>query len=167
MVRECALTLALSLSSTGCSLVLDFSGDVKPPVDAPYSMAECDYKEPNDTRDTAAPLELTDVGPGAICSTMMGVDDHDFYKVTIPANSTVSFKITYNFFATGDIDLQLTDTTGAVLSSSRGFDNDELITCPGASPPCVMLAPGDYILEVFPAQPAMSNRYDIQIAVTP
>ena len=167
MVRGCAPVLALSLS-TGCSLVLDFSGDVKPPVDAPYSMAECNYKEPNDTRDTAATLELTDVGPAAVCPTTMGVDDHDFYKITLPASSQVSFKITYNFFATGDIDLQLSDTAGAVLSSSRGFDNDEVITCPGSSPPCVgPLAAGDYILEVFPAQPGMSNRYEIQIGVVP
>jgi hypothetical protein len=166
MLRECAFVVALS--SSGCSLILDFSGDVKATPDAPYSMAECNFKEPNDTRDTAIALDVTDVGPAAICPTMMGVDDHDFYKVTLPASSQVSFKITYNFFASGDLDLQLTDAAGAVLSSSRGFDNDEIITCPGSSPPCVgPLAAGDYILEVFPAQPGASNRYDIQIGVTP
>jgi hypothetical protein len=80
----------------------------------------------------------------------------------------VQFKISYNFFATGDVDLQLTDASGAVLSSSRGFDNDEIIACPGSSPPCVgPLAAGDYVLEVFPAQPGMANRYDIAITVTP
>jgi hypothetical protein len=168
MVRECALALALTLSSTGCSLVLDFSGDVKATVDAPYSMVECDYKEPNDTRETAAVLDVAEVGLAAICPTMMGVDDHDFYKITLPASSMVQFKISYNFFATGDVDLQLTDAGGAVLSSSRGFDNDEIIACPGSSPPCVgPLAAGDYVLEVFPAQPGMANRYDIAITVTP
>ena len=169
MVREGAIALALSLAS-GCSLILDFSGDTRPPVDAPFTMAECMYKEPNDTRETAAELVVTDIGPAAICPRdgSTGVDDHDFYKITIPTNTITSFKITYNFFATGDLDIQLTDAGGNVLSSSRGFDNDEVITCPGSSPPCIGPLPaGDYLLEVFPAQPAMGNRYDIQIGVTP
>ena len=166
MVRECAIA-ALALSS-GCSLILDFSGDSKPAIDAPFSDAECAFKEPNDTAATAATLELTDVGPGAICPPAGGGDDHDFYKITVPTNMSLSAKITFVNSTTGDLDLKLSDAAGTMLSSSRGFDNDEQIVCPGASPPCAgPLTPGDYILEVFPAAPGAGNRYDITLSITP
>jgi Bacterial pre-peptidase C-terminal domain len=167
MVRECAAALVVWLGS-GCSLILDFSGTTKAPPDAPFSDAECAFKEPNDTAQSAVALALTDVGPAAICSTTMGVDDHDFYKITVPTSTVVSAKITFVQFATGDLDLKLTDAQGTVLASSRGFDNDEQITCPGSTPPCAgPLAAGEYILEVFPANPGMANRYDLAITVTP
>ncbi len=167
MVRECAFALALPLVG-GCSLILDFSGSTETPVDAPFTQTECAFKEPNDTIDTAAQLELTDVGPAAICSTMMGVDDNDFYKITLPTNTAVSIKVSFVSFAGGDLDLKLTDAQGGMLSASRGFDNEELIVCPGSSPPCAgPLAAGDYVIDVFPAQPGMANRYDIAITVTP
>lgn len=170
MLRGCATALwvAPCLAASGCSLILDFSGETKPPVDAPFTDVECAFAEPNDTLATAATLAVTDVGPAAICSTAMGVDDHDFYKLTIPDNSSTTFKITFVTFATGDLDLKLTDAQGTTLASSRGFDNDEEILCPGASPPCAgPLAAGDYFLEVFPANPGMANRYDLAITVTP
>jgi hypothetical protein len=170
MVRECRRALALGLLVAplgGCSLILDFSGSTEKPIDAPFTQLECDFKEPNDTRDTAIALDVTDIGPAAICP-KAGVDDHDFYRVTVPTNTSVSFKITYFFSPTGDLDLQLTDTQGGILSSSRGFDNDEIIVCPGASPPCAgPLAAGEYLLEVFPAEPGKANRYDIAIGVVP
>ena len=167
MVRTGALAL-LALASSGCSLVLDFSGSSEPPVDAAFTQAECEYKEPNDTRDTAATLELTDVGPAAICSTTMGVDDRDFYKIAVPTSSAIAFRISYMFSPTGDLDIQLTDAQGSMVAASRSFDNDEVITCPGSDPPCIgPLAAGDYYLEVFPGQPGMANRYDIGITVTP
>ncbi|HLL25903.1 MAG TPA: PPC domain-containing protein [Kofleriaceae bacterium] len=166
MVRECATALVACLVS-GCSLILDFSGADTPPPDARYSQAECDYKEPNDTRETASMLGLSDTGPAAVCPKMAGVDDRDFYKVSVPANTLAKFQITYGFSATGDLDLQLTDAQGSILASSRGFANTETITCPGASPPCAALAPGDYWLEVFPAQPGMANRYELALTITP
>jgi hypothetical protein len=170
MVRECttALVLGLLLGASGCSLVLDFSGSAKPAIDAPFNDAECAFQEPNDSATTATALALTDVGPAAICSTTMGVDDHDFYKITITANTMLSAQITFLTSTTGDLDLKLSDSVGTVLSSSRGFDNDELIVCPGATPPCAGPLPaGDYILEVFPASPGMANRYDIALVLTP
>ena len=171
MDRECAAALAVCLASSllgGCSLILDFSGDSKPPIDAPFNDAECAFKEPNDTLATATTLELTDIGPAAICSQTAGVDDHDFYRITVPANSSFSATIAFINSATGDLDLKLTDAQGTSLASSRGFDNDEQIVCPGASPPCAgPLAEGDYILEVFAANPGMANRYDITLSVTP
>src|SRR5687768_3963163 len=127
MVRTGVLALT-ALASSGCSLILDFSGSGEPPVDAPFTDAECMYKEPNDTPATATTLELTDVGPAAICP-QGGNDDRDVYKVTLPASTMVSFKITYAFSTTGDLDIQLTDTQGSMISSSRSFDNDETILC--------------------------------------
>jgi hypothetical protein len=170
MVRECVTAVsALGLALlTGCSLILDFSGPSETPIDAPFTQAECDFKEPNDTIETAAVLDVAEVGPAAICSATAGVDDHDFYRITLPANSSASFKVTFLSSPTGDLDIKLSDAQGAMLSSSRGFDDEELIVCPGASPPCTgPLAEGDYILEVFPAQPGMANRYDIALTVTP
>lgn len=168
MVRECAAALALSLAAlaSGCSLILDFSGESKPPIDAPFTMAECEFKEPNETAATASALALTDVGPAAICP-MGGTEDLDFYKITLPANSTVAFKITFVNSTTGDLDLRILDAQGTQLSASRGFDNDEEITCPAASPLCPSLAAGDYLLEVLGSNPSMANRYDITISVTP
>ena len=167
MIRTGVPVTLLALASSGCSLILDFSGSTETPVDAAFTQAECDFKEPNDTLATAAVLGLADVGPAAICPTN-GNDDRDVYRITLPENSTASFKITYFFSPTGDLDMQLTDPQGSMISASRSFDNDEVIACPGSNPPCVgPLAAGDYFLEVFPGQPGMANRYDISITFVP
>ncbi|MBX3160739.1 MAG: PPC domain-containing protein [Deltaproteobacteria bacterium] len=163
--------LALATLAGGCSLVLDFSESAIPKdagIDAPFSQEECDYKEPNDSAETAAVLVPGDVGPAAICSTG-GTDDHDFYRVTVPANTaSVTFRITFVNRPTGDLDLRLLDKTGGtVLARSTGFGNFEEITCPGASPVCAALAPDDYVFEVFPALTGSVNRYDIALTITP
>ena len=96
------------------------------------------------------------------------MDDRDFYRITFPASNAGLGDDRVPQSTTGDLDLKLSDMQGTVLASSRGFDNDEQITCPGASPPCAgPLAAGDYILEVFPANPGMANRYDLALVVTP
>ena len=157
----------------GCSLILDFS-DGAIPVDAtadtPFSQAECDYKEPNDSIAIAAVFDPAEVGPAAICSTTEGVDDHDFYRFTVPAGiTTVRIRITFQTSPTGDLDLRLYDKTGAtVLSSSVGFMDVEEITCPGQSPLCnqnMMLAPDDYIFEVYSGVAGGANRYDISLSL--
>jgi hypothetical protein len=38
-----------------------------------------------------------------------------------------------------------------------------MIVCPGASPSCPTLQPGDYILQVFPAVSGSVNSYTISI----
>jgi hypothetical protein len=153
----------------GCSLVLDFSDSAIPidaTPDAAFSEAECTFGEPNDSAAAASVFAVTDVGPAAICAD--GFDDHDFYKVTIPANSAVTLTVSFISSATGDLDLRLYDKTGAtVLARSSGFMNQETITCPGASPACTALAADDYIFEVFPAVLGAKNRYDIALTVTP
>ena len=54
-----------------------------------------------------------------------------------------------------------------MLAQSRGFVDNETITCPGASPACAMLVEGDYIFEVFPAVPGEVNNYTLSLTVTP
>jgi hypothetical protein len=167
-VRPTVVMLAPLLAS--CSLILDFSDSEIPKdaaIDAPYTQAECDYKEPNDSLDTAVAITPADVGPAAICAATP--EDHDFYRFTVPANTTsVTVKISFMTSPTGDLDLRLYDgTTHVVLSQSRGFGNDETITCPAASPACAMLAAGDYIFEVFPAVNGAVNAYDIALTITP
>ncbi len=173
MVRDGRLGLVCGvvwLHATGCSLVLDFGKGAIPvdaQADAPYTQDECDYKEPNDTVDTAAPLTPGDVGPAAICAGDPG--DRDFYKFTVPA-ATASVTVTVTFVnrPTGDLDLRITDTTGATTyGQSRGFGDQEAVVCPGASPACPKLAAGDYVLEVFPAVPGSVNRYELALAITP
>lgn len=163
-------SLAGLVGGTGCSLLLDFGpsavpADAAPPL--PYVQAECDFGEPNDTPAEATPLTPADVGPAAIC--VGDPEDHDFYRFTVPAGTAeVRVKITMSTGTSRDLDLRLWDATGAtMLAQSRGVDETELIVCPGASPKCNALAPGDYLFEVFPATGGAINRYDIALTITP
>ena len=168
MVRECLVGLVL-VPIAGCSLALDFSNKAVPidaEIDAPYTQEQCDYKEPNDSVDTAAMVTTADTGTAAICAG--ATEDHDFYKFTVPAmTASVQIKITFMNRPSGDLDLKLEDATGVMIAQSRGFGNDETIKCPAASPACPMLAPGDYIFEVFPALTGAVNFYDFALTITP
>lgn len=166
MVRECLSSLAL-LALGGCSLVLDF-GDEQIPKDAydlPYTQEQCDFGEPNDTLETATMLVVGTPASAAIC--IQDPPDRDFYKFTVPADATsVTVSITFPDGASGDLDLKLYDAVGTVLAQSRGFTTTEAITCPGSAPACNMLAPGDYVLEVFPALASGFNAYEISVNAT-
>lgn len=176
MVRECWLPLCLvatSALSTGCSLVLDFSDSQIPidaPPDAPYTIEQCMYKEPNDTVETAAMIDPSEMGPAAICAPAMPTDpeDTDFYKFTVPANTaSVQVKISFMTSPKGDLDLKLLDATGTMLAQSRGFLDTESITCPAMSPACAALAEGDYIFQVLPGSAMATNPYTIELTITP
>ena len=161
MVRECAATLALLLTTPACSLLLDFSD---PPPTAPYTQTECNYHEPNDSRGAAAPITPADAGPAAICPG--ATEDHDFYQFSVPPGTArVEFKLDYVDRSGGDLDLRLYDGT-ATPPVSNSFGDEERITCPGASPRCEALAAGDYVFEVFPASGAV-NRYTFSLVLTP
>jgi hypothetical protein len=158
------------LPAASCSWILDFSDgaiakDV--PIDAPYSEAECDFKEPNDTAATAAAVAPADTGPAAICPGE--AEDHDFYRFTVPAGTTlveITVKSTYR--PTGDLDLRLFDRTGTlVLAQSHEFSDQERITCPGSSPSCPALAADDYLFEVFPGIPGSVNDYSFALTLSP
>jgi hypothetical protein len=148
-----------------CSFILDF--DEPPPadasIDAPYTQAECDFKEPNDSVAEAAMIDATEAGPAAICApTMGGAEDVDYYKFTV-SSATVTVGIAFKNRPGGDLDIKLLDSAGGMVAQSRGFGDGETIVCPGASPSCPMLAAGDYILQVFPAVAGSVNSYTISI----
>jgi len=169
MVRDSVASLLL-LPAAGCSWILDFSDGAIPKdarTDAPYTQAECDYKEPNDSAATAAVITAADTGPAAICAG--APEDHDFYKFTVPAmTARVELRVDYIYRTTGDIDLRLYDKAGTtVLAQSHGFGNEELLVCPGASPVCPALAADDYVFEVFPAVAGSVNDYTFALALTP
>jgi len=166
MVREC-VALAVVALVPGCSLILNFdeSAPIDASIDAPYTQAECDYKEPNNSLADAVMIEATDTGPAAICKAMSGnPDDEDYYKFTV-TNPTVTVGIAFMNRPGGDLDIKLWDAANMTspVAQSRGFGDAEMITCPGASPSCTTLTPGDYILQVFPAVPGSVNSYTFTI----
>ncbi|HEY5925518.1 MAG TPA: hypothetical protein VIV11_27725 [Kofleriaceae bacterium] len=150
--------------SPGCSLILDFSesAPVDASFDAPYTQAECDYMEPNDSPMSPMTITATDMGPAAICapSSSGGAEDIDNYKFTA-ASATVIVAIQFTNRPGGDLDMKLLDGSGSTtLSQSRGFGDGEMLTCPGNSPACPALTAGsDYVLQVFPAVPGSVNAY--------
>ena len=169
-MRECLALVALG----GCSLFVKFDNkdipiDAAPDAFMPFSDALCAFGEPNDTAGTAFAITPSDTGPAAICPNADGtVSDVDFYKVTVPANTSVTFAIDFTLAPKGDLDLVLLDATGAtMLSESRGFGAGESITCPGASPSCAALAPADYVLEVLPGVANDFNQYTLALTITP
>jgi hypothetical protein len=164
MLREC-LAISFIVLTPACSLILDFSDNAIPKdasIDAPYTQAECDYKEPNDSLATAAPIALTDSGPAAICAG--ATEDHDFYRFTVTNTSSMIVEVRYESRTTGDLDLKLYDAFGTMLSSSHVFTGTEKIVCPSSvAPPCPAFTAGDYVFEVYPAIPGSVNRYTFSV----
>jgi Bacterial pre-peptidase C-terminal domain len=167
MVRESVLVLVLA-SAPGCSLILDFSdkaGVHDASLDGPYTQAECDYKEPNDTVDTAAVIDPTvDMGPAAICKVPTGEDD-DYYKFTVATGITKVTIMLTNAPGGGDLDLKLYDSTDQVIGQSRNFSDTETLICPAVSPACPSLAAGDYVFEVLPGSPVNLNNYTFSVTL--
>jgi hypothetical protein len=167
MVRE-YVPLAFAALLPGCSLILDFSDSAAPhdaAIDAVYTQAQCDYLEPNDSIDAPMMITSADNGTAAICApTMMGgPEDDDFYKFTV---TTVPFTVKIDFTnrPMGDLDMKVFNATDKTLiGQSRGFGDGESLTCPGASPSCPNVSPGDFIVEVFPAVAGSVNTYTVTV----
>ncbi|MDB4956321.1 MAG: hypothetical protein JWO36_3890 [Myxococcales bacterium] len=172
MIRELGVCLAIAMCG-GCSLILDFSSSAIPidaEIDGPYTPDACAFLEPNDTLDTAMVVTATDTGPGAICAQPRdsGIgDDVDYYKFNVPAATTkVTVTLMYTNRPGGDLDLQLFDPAmpAMAIAKSRGFTDTETIVCPGASPFCPNLTPGnDYVFEVIPAIAGQVNQYTFSL----
>jgi hypothetical protein len=175
MVRERLTVLvyfAIAAACPGCSLVLDFSNSQIPKdaeIDAPYTLDECMFMEPNDTIDTAVVVSPGDLqGPAAICKPTAGApEDVDFYKFNVPAGITkVTVTLSSTYRPGGDLDLLLFDPLdpGQPKAQSREFKDTEVIVCPGASPMCAALTAGnDYVFEVVPAVTGHVNAYTFSL----
>ena len=167
MVRE-SLVLASLIVLPGCSLILDFSdsaGVHDASIDGPYTQDQCDYKEPNDTLETAAVIDpATDMGPAAICKVATGEDD-DYYRFTVPDGITKTTITLTDAPGGGDLDLKLYDSTGQVIGQSRNFSDTETFICPAVSPSCPTLAAGDYVFEVLPGSPVNLNNYTFSVVL--
>ena len=168
MVRDRLLIATLLVTAPGCSFILDFSdqaGVHDASLDGPYTQPECDYKEPNDSLDTAAVIDpAVDMGPAAICKSTAGEDD-DYYKFTLPAGTT---KLTLKLIDApggGDLDLKLYDATGQVVGQSRNFSDSETLICPAVSPACPSLSAGDYTFEVLPGSPVNLDNYTFSVTL--
>jgi hypothetical protein len=163
--------VAVAAFVPGCSLFLDFSdqaGVHDASIDGPYTPDECAYKEPNNTvAEAQTIMPGVDTGPAAICAPAadaMG-EDADFYLFTVPAGTT---KVTITLTDSpdgGDLDLILSDPAGNLQGLSRGFGLTETLTCPGVSPACPMLMPGDFVFEVLPGKPGNINNYTFNVAL--
>jgi len=160
MVREYLLALA-ALSVGGCSALLDWSDEQIPKdaYDLPYTPEQCTYLEPNDTRETAAVYDPAMAAAGAICK--QDPVDHDFYKITVTDNASVTLTLT--FPEGGDLDLRLFDIAGSQLAQSRDVTTTETITCPSQVSGCAPLAAGDYVVEVYPALDTGFNAYQLDV----
>lgn len=164
MFREYAAAALIATLCPACSLILDF--DEPPPADAmidgPYTKTECDFKEPNNSLDTAADVTSADTGPAAICA---GTDeDHDFYRFTASSLPT-TIMIAFTQRDGGDLDLRLWDAAGTMVAQSREFGATEMLTCPGASPACPKLTAGSsWVFEVFPGKAGAANSYTFSVS---
>jgi len=166
MARAGAAALGL-LCASGCSLLLDFDPSQIPVDAAPYTQAECDFGEPNNAPSQSTPITAADTGPAAICAG--APSDHDYYRFTVPPSTkSVVVKVTFASGPGRDLDLRLTDVTGGtMIAQSRGFEDVELVECPGTAPACPMLAAAEYLFEVFPARAGEANRYEFALTITP
>lgn len=91
-----------------------------------------------DSRTDARPL-TTDGSPasGRICA-----GESDFFAFTVPAGAAKDVAVSVRFeHDDGDIDVRLLDSTGALVTDSRGVADEELIIR--------SLAAGSYTVEVF------------------
>ena len=114
-----------------------------------------DGLEPNDSFASPRPIALS------FAAGNLNLDqdqDQDFYRFTLTKKSRVA--ITVNFtHATGDVDMDLRNSSNAVLQASTSTGNSESITRE--------LSPGTYYVRVYGFGSGSCNRYSIVANATP
>lgn len=154
--------IALAPALSGCQLLLDFSelGDGGPPDDGAQADASllCSTDEPNESFEMATPV--TSGAIAAVC----GGGDRDFYKFTVDGNQDVSLVVNFTAGADTDLELNLVDSAGTVLTLSTGLDGDERIDQSAALGN--RLAAGDYAAEIFGRSATVSNEYELIVTIT-
>ncbi len=117
---------------------------------------EPDPREDDDDPASATPWpdETTELTDGTICS-----GDDDYFGFLLFEDDKLEVSISFRD-ADGDLDLELLDEAGNVVSRSAGVEDTETVsTCVGAG------ADGGYYARVFGYEGA-ENRYRIQAVVT-
>jgi hypothetical protein len=179
--RAASVCVALGLASAGCTLVLDFSGDLidaQPAPDGPLADADplapdgppdpVTLFEPNNSRDGATPITPGSYGPAAIDPK----GDKDFFKFTLAAPSDVTIDCLF-VTKNGDLDLKLYDQTLTKLKESAGFADNEKIVCSaeqkcGALQNIGPLPAGDYFIEVLGfSDMRVNDSYQLVLTTVP
>ena len=156
--------IAFVHAASGCQLLLDFSelSDGGPTDDdggAPGDAgALCSAGEPNDSFEMAS--EVTTGALGAVC----GGGDLDFYKFTVDGNQDVDLVVNFTAGPETDLELQLVDSAGTVLTVSTGLDADERIV--QSAELGNRLAAGDYAAEILGRTASVSNEYELIVTIT-
>jgi hypothetical protein len=153
----------------GCQLLVDFApleadggpaDSGTPPVDSAVADAAdlCDEREPNETLDQALPVE-----PGSFQAAICPGGDIDFYGFSLDGSEDLLVEVT---FAAGpnDIEMELQDQEGDVVTISTGVDGDERIErSPQVSG---RLAAGSYAVRLFGREDTAQNDYQLSAPVS-
>ncbi len=163
MGRLWAGTLLCLLS--GCSLILDFGGDITDAGGDPDDAGPdfCDTDEPNNTQAMATPVE-DGMRQAAICPK----GDVDFYSFTVDGAQDMIAELSFdNRGGLGDLDMLLFSETGAqLLPAGDGFGDVETIDRSEASANGRLPA-GTYALRVFAFDNQRENTYTFTLTLDP
>ena len=165
-----ALTLGL-MGLTGCSLVLDFGGDLidaapddddggQPSGDAGNF---CDTDEPNNTQAVATPLD-----PGTFPSAICPKGDRDYYSFSVNGAQDLTIEATFdNQGGLGDLDMLLYSEAGAeLMPKGNGFGDVERIERTETSTHGRLEA-GNYAVQVFAFDNQRENNYVLTLSIEP
>jgi hypothetical protein len=147
----------------GCQLLVDFapladgapadSGSV--PIDAAAADAgdRCDELEPNGSQAEAPSLE-----PGSFQVAICPAGDIDFYGFGLDGMQDLVVEVTFEA-GPNDIEMELLDAEGDVVTISTGVDGDERIE--RSTQVTGQLAAGRYAVRVFGREAAVQNDYQL------
>jgi hypothetical protein len=107
-----------------------------------------DAFEDNDSQGSAAVITVG-IHPNLVCK------DKDWYKITVPSNSTLTFKISFQN-AAGDLDMVLTNAAGTVLERSETTTDIEAVRKSN-------LSAGTYYVRIYGYQGAQAP-YDLTVS---
>ncbi len=153
------------LIATSCSSILDFDQSDGSPSDASYTDgatlsddASADLYEPNDTPETAKPLE-----PGAYELSIFPLGDQDYWQVVLGSAADVTIAMTINGDADLDLELYSISALEAPIAWSRGSgEREEILRTADQNG---QLGPGVFLVRVFAFVDHATAAYSLAIAV--
>jgi len=172
---QTALAVAL-VSLCGCSLVLDFGGDIRdggPGGDDATGGdggSLCDFLEPNNNQATAMPIVA-----GTFQAEVCPDGDRDWYSFSLNGAQDLTVQITFdNMMGEGDLDMLLFSETGVELDpKGNGFGDVERIERTATSTVCMnnatlcRLPAGNYAVQVFAFDGRRQNAYTLELTIDP